>query len=256
LLIRGAQQHAEEHGYEILVYDTNDRAAREEAFVNTMLRRRVDGVILVAFHLDAGAVKRLANAGVRVVAVGGRLRDAGVDIVATRERAAAAEALRYLIGCGHRRIAHLAGPQETPPGKVRLQGYREALEAAGIGYDETLVRYGAFQREGAAALALDLLAAPGERPTAIFAANDVMAIEVIRTLTHRGVRIPEDVAVVGFDNIPEADLVVPSLTTVGQDAQALGEQAAALLLERLDGEEGSEIRHISVPFRLIIRESG
>ncbi|HMP38892.1 MAG TPA: LacI family DNA-binding transcriptional regulator [Roseiflexaceae bacterium] len=225
LLIRGAQQRAEEHGYEILVYDTNDRAVREEAFVNTMLRRRVDGVILVSFHLDI------------------------------RAAAAAAEAIRHLIERGHRRIAHLAGPYDTPPGKVRLQGYREALEAAAIDYDEQLVRYGSFQREGVADLALQLLQVAAPPPTAIFAANDVMAIEVIRTLTHRGVRIPEDVAVVGFDNIPEADLVVPSLTTVGQDAQALGEQAAALLLERLAGEDAAELRHISMPFRLIIRES-
>ncbi|HMO59017.1 MAG TPA: substrate-binding domain-containing protein, partial [Roseiflexaceae bacterium] len=169
--------------------------------------------------------------------------------------AAAAEAIRHLIERGHRRIAHLAGPYDTPPGKVRLQGYREALEAAAIDYDEQLVRYGSFQREGVADLALQLLQVAAPPPTAIFAANDVMAIEVIRTLTHRGVRIPEDVAVVGFDNIPEADLVVPSLTTVGQDAQALGEQAAALLLERLAGEDAAELRHISMPFRLIIRES-
>ncbi|HWQ12836.1 MAG TPA: LacI family DNA-binding transcriptional regulator, partial [Roseiflexaceae bacterium] len=142
LLIRGAQAVVEEHDYEIVIYDTIDRPEHEQAFIDVMLRRRVDGVILVAFHLEAEDVARLTQAGVRVVAVGGRLRGAGVDTVATRERAAAIEAVRHLLARGHRRIAHLAGPQDTPPGRVRLQGYREALEAAGIGYDEALVRYG------------------------------------------------------------------------------------------------------------------
>jgi len=257
LLIRGAQAVADEQDYQILVYDSNDSPARERAFVSAMLRRWVDGVILVTFHLQAEDVARLTRVGIPVVAVGGRLRTAEVDVVATRERLAVHEVMRHLIGLGHRRIAHMAGPQDTPPGKVRLQGYREALAEAGIPYDESLVRYGTFQRKGVADMVSSLFPQSGreDHPTALFAANDVMAIEVIRTLIRQGWRVPEDVAVCGFDNVPEAELVVPSLTTIGQDAQAMGQRAAELLLGRLNGQEQTKVHRVSVPYHLMIRES-
>lgn len=257
LLIRGAQKAAEKHEYQILVYDSDDRRERELAFVNAVLRRRVDGVILVAFHLDAEDVARLTAANIQVVAVGGRLRHAGIDVVATRERLAVHEVIRYLISCGHRRIAHLAGPQDTPAGQIRLRGYREALMEAGLPYDESLVRFGTFRRDGVVEHVASLFPSRDaeERPTAIFVANDVMAIEVIRTLTQRGWRIPEDVAVCGFDNIPEAELVIPALTTIGQDPQDLGRRAAELLLERLNSRAPIEVRHVTVPYKLLIRES-
>lgn len=256
MLIRGAQAAAEREDYQILVCDTNDTAAREHAFIDAMLRRRVDGVILVAFHLETADVERLLQAGTQVAAIGGRPRPAGVDIVAPRERLAVHEVMQHLLARGHRRIAHLAGPPDTPPGRVRLQGYREALAEAGIPYDESLVLYGSFQRGGVAELVSSLFA-PGreERPTALFVANDVMAIEAMRTLGRLGWRIPEDVAVCGFDNIPEAEFVVPSLTTVDQEAQLIGERAVELLLERLGNQAPAEARHVNIPYRLVIRES-
>ena len=257
MLVRGAQAAAEQQDYQILVYDSDDAPARERKFVEAMLRRRVDGVILVTFHLQSEDVMRLLAAGIQVVAIGGRLRSAQVDVVATRERLAVLELMRYLVGRGHRRIAHLAGPRETSAGEVRLRGYREGLAEANIPYDETLVRYGSFRPEGVAEV-IESLFAPssnGAPPTALFAANDVMAIEVIRALTRQGWRVPEDVAVCGFDDIPAAEFIMPSLTTIGQDAQAMGEQAVKLLLERLATAEAIEVRHVSVPYRLVIRES-
>lgn len=260
LLIRGAQAIAEEQDYDILVYDCDDRPAREQAFVDAMLRRWVDGVILIAFHLKAEDVARLTQAGIQVVQVisaGESVGLAGVDVVVPEERGAIFELVRYLTSSGHRRIAHLAGRQDTPPGKVRLQGYREALAEIGIAYDESLVRYGTFRREGIEDLILSLFPQPKREghPTALFAANDVMAIEAIRVLTRRGWRVPEDVAVCGFDNIPEAEVVVPSLTTVDQDPQFMGRRAAELLLERLDSQEPVKTRDVATPCRLVIRRS-
>ncbi|MDI7278150.1 MAG: LacI family DNA-binding transcriptional regulator [Anaerolineae bacterium] len=256
-MIRGIQAAVEGSDYQIVVYDSDDSPARERAFVHTMLRRHVDGVVLVSFHLDARDVQRLTRAGTRAVAIGGRLRMADIDVVATRERPAAQEIVRYLITRGHRRIAHLAGPQDTPPGQVRLRGYREALAEAGISYDEALVRYGTFKAEGVADLVNSAFAscAPADRPTALFAANDLMAIEAMRALGRLGLRVPDDVAVCGFDNIPAAELVNPPLTTIGQDCQRMGYQAGELLLDRLSGRAASEPRRVSVPYRLIVRDS-
>lgn len=258
LLVRGAQAAADEQDYQILVYDSDDTPTRECKFVEAMLRRRVDGVILVTFHLQTEDVMRLIGAGIQVVAIGGRLRTAQVDVVATRERLAVLELMRHLADRGHRRIAHLAGPQDTAAGEVRLRGYCEGLAEAGIPYDEALVRYGTFRQEGVSD-SIPALFPPAEKrdhhPTALFAANDVMAIEAIRVLTGQGWRVPEDVAVCGFDNIPAATFVRPSLTTIGQNPQAMGQQAVGLLLERLGAEEPIEIRHVSVPYQLVIRAS-
>ncbi len=257
LLIRGAQAVAEPHDYHILVYDTNDTPAREHAFVDAMLRRYVDGAILVAFHLETEDVERLLGSGIRLVEIGGRPRPAGVDIVAVRERHAVRELMRYLISRGHQRIAHLAGPPDTPPGRVRLEGYREALAEAGLPYDESIVRYGSFRREGVADLVSSLFPRPGRNghPTALFAANDLMAIQAIHTLTRLGWDVPGDVAVCGFDNLPEAEVVVPSLTTIDQEAQLTGQRAVELLLERLRSEGPVEGRKESIPYRLVIRDS-
>ena len=255
LLIRGAQRQAEAGGYELLVYDTADRADRERTFVDTMLRRRVDGVMLVAFHLEESDVARLRAANIQVAAVGGRLRTSAVDLIATPERAAVAEEIAHLVARGHRRIAHLAGPQETPPGRARFRGYRSGLENAAIPFDEALVRFGGFGREGVEAMIESLFAGDALAPTAIFAANDVVAIAALRALARRGLHVPNDVAVCGFDNIPEAEVVSPALTTVAHDAQAHGERAAALLLERLASDVPFEPRRILMPFQLIVRES-
>ncbi|MBC8076941.1 MAG: LacI family DNA-binding transcriptional regulator, partial [Chloroflexales bacterium] len=171
LLIRGAQRLAEEGGYELLVYDTNDRADRESTFVDMVLRRRVDGVILVAFHLPDGDVARLRAANIQIAAVGGRLRNSGVDAIVTPERIAVAEAIAHLVERGHRRIAHLAGPQDTPPGRARLRGYHTGLANAAIPADEGLIRYGSFGGEGVNEMIDALFAATGAAaPSALFAA--------------------------------------------------------------------------------------
>ncbi len=257
LLIRGAEVVAEEHDYQLLVYDTNDRPEREQAFVQAMMRRGVDGVIAVAFHLQSADVARLAGVGIHTVTISGEGRTIGVDAVVPAERQAVHELMRYLIARGHRRIAHLAGLQDTPPGELRLQGYREALAEARIAYDEALVRYGAFRRDGVADMVASLFPplGNGRRPTALLAANDLMAIEAMRVLGRLGLRVPQDVAVCGFDNIPEAEAVSPALTTVDQDSEAMGQRAAELLFERMREAKATPVREVHTPCRLVLRDS-
>lgn len=256
LLIRGAQAVAEEQGYDLLVYDTNDQAAREQAFVAAMLRRGVDGVILVPFRLQPSNVALLAKAGIEAVTVCSEGQQYGVDRVVPAERPAVHEVLRHLLSRGHRRIAHLAGAQDTPPGQLRMQGYVEGLAAAGIPYDPSLVRYGTFRRGDIAESIKSLFEDAGANaPTALFAANDLMAIDAIRALDMLGRRVPDDVAVCGFDNIPEADAIVPPLTTVDQGAEVIGHRAAELLLERVGGEHTGLPRRASTPCHFIRRSS-
>lgn len=259
LLIRGAQAVAEQQDYQLLIYDSDDTANREHTFVDTILRRRVDGVILNSFHLTPTDISRIIDAGTEVVVVGDILPTSGLEISNTsQDHLSAIKALiTHLVQKGHRRIAHIAGPQNTPPGLQRLADYRQALDEAGLAYDPTLVRIGTFREEGVAALVKSLIVnVPEEaKPTAIFAANDVMAIEAIHTLSALGIQVPDKVAVCGFDDIPQAAWITPSLSTIGQNPHEKGKQAANLLLERLLSKEENQIKHVNVPYRLVIRDS-
>jgi LacI family transcriptional regulator len=256
-LIRGAQSVADTHDYQMLVYDSDDTPSRERAFVDVILRRRVDGTIMLSFHLGKSDVIRIIKAGIEVVDGIGIFGASEVDTVITDEHQAVHKIMQHLIDKGHKRIAHLAGIKETPPGKIRFEAYCESLISAGLPYDPSLVRFGTFRQEGVAEHINALLAQfpPPNHPTAIFAANDVMAIEAVRTLTDLGQRIPEDIAVCGFDDIPQAEWIKPSLTTVRQDPYELGRQAANLLFKRLHSDEASQVRQLFVPYQLVIRES-
>jgi LacI family transcriptional regulator len=259
LLIRGAQNAADQQDHQLLIYDSDDSPARERSFVDTILRRRVDGVILQSFHLSVTDVSRLIDAGIEVVAIGDALRAAGLEVsVATSDHRSAIKALiKHLVDKGHQRIAHIAGPQGTPPGSQRMQIYREALSESGLPYDPALVKIGTFRRDGVAKLVNSLvLELPDDaRPTAIFAANDVMAIETIHVLRGLGFQIPAEIAVCGFDDIPQASWITPALTTVGQDPYEQGKQAASLLLQRLLGNKKGPVEYVNVPYQFVVRDS-
>jgi LacI family transcriptional regulator len=259
LLIRGAQNASDQHDHQLLIYDSDDSPTRERSFVDTVLRRRVDGVILQSFHLDAADVSRLIDAGIKVVAIGDSLLSAGLEVsVTTSDHCSAIKSLiHHLVAKGHQRIAHIAGPQDTPPGRERLQIFREALCEAGLQYDPTLVKIGTFRHTGIAELVKSLVVdlPDATRPTAIFAANDLMAIETIHVLTVLGIQIPAEVAVCGFDDIPQASWITPALTTVGQNPYEHGKQAANLLLKRLLSDNNGQVEYINVPYELVVRDS-
>jgi LacI family transcriptional regulator len=186
----------------------------------------------------------------------------GVDLALAGERASyvasdnlggARLAVRHLHGLGHRRIATIVGLAHTKPAADRLLGYRAELQELGLtplpGYEAA----GDFYMESGEAAMRELLALP-EPPTAVFAASDMMAVGAIRAIEDAGLRCPDDVAVVGFDDIQLAELVSPALTTIRQDKRALGAAAARSLVELIDGTEGA--LHVSVlPVELVVRES-
>jgi LacI family transcriptional regulator len=257
-LLRGAQEVIHEGGYQTIVFDCNNLADNEFTFVKMMLQWRVDGVIMVPFHLRESDIGELSQANIRVVTIHGEIGKAvGNDNIQPEEKKAIFELISHLKNKGHQRIAHLAGSQNTPPGRIRYRAYREALEKLGLPYDDSLVYYGTFRRREVKALIEEnfLSGHNNDIPTALFAANDIMAIEAIRTLKSRGLRIPDDVAVCGFDNIPEGSIIEPSLTTIDQFPQVLGRQAAELLINRLDTDQNREPQIIKSECQLVLRES-
>lgn len=194
-----------------------------------------------------------------MVAIGDALHAAGLEVsVTTSDHRSAIKALiNHLVEKGHQRIAHIAGPQDTPPGLERMRIYREALSEAGLPFDPALVKVGTFRREGVANLVMTLVVGlpDSARPTAIFAANDLMAIETIHVLRGLGFQIPAEMAVCGFDDIPQAAWIRPALTTVGQNPYEQGKQAASLLLQRLLSDDKGQVEYVNVPYHLVLRDS-
>lgn len=254
---RGIQNVAERDGYDLIAYNSDGLLDREHKFMQSALAGRVDGVILSPFQITMSELADIAEMNIPVVALTSRKPIDGrapVDTVHVDSVGAARKAVEHLIERGHERIGMIAGEAGTPPREDRVLGYLQALEAASMRTDEMLVRGADFNEDGGYRAAQELLRI-SPRPTAIFAANDLMAMGAMAALFEHGLRIPQDMAIVGFDDIPAARLLAPPLTTVAQYPDRLGARTAELLLERLRGEGPPYSREFMMPADLVVRES-
>ena len=254
---RGVQGVAEAGGYDLIVYNTGGVAERERRCVRSLQQGRVDGVVAVFFHLKVGDLRPLLERNVALVRLeavkkGASGLDLPFDNLYVDNVAASRAAVEHLIGRGHERVGMISGG--SGPGQARASGYRAALAANGLPMGDRLVRDGAFTADGGHDAMRDFLEGPYP-PTAVFAANDVMAMGALVALREAGLRVPGDVAVVGFDDVPAAALITPRLTTVAQFQENLGVRAAEMLLERLDGTAPEHGRSEEMPYELIVRES-
>ncbi len=257
VLIRGAQKAAYEADHRLIVFDSFSTPEGERDFLEAALHHIADGLILSSFYLEQRDIKHLLASGIPTVGVGPRLWGSGVDVVQTDQLQAVRAVIDHLVSRGRRRIAHIAGDLTTLNGQLRLEGYRLALRVHGLEPNERLVVEGKFRREGIAERVDSFLAsfAPGELPDAIFAANDVMAIEAMKAVRRRGYRIPDDIAVCGIDNIPEAEYVEPPLTTIGNDVELMGREAVSMIVDRIRHDSVKDPECREFPFELIERNS-
>ena len=252
-LMRGIQSVSEAQGYDVIAVNTDGLADRERHFLNWSLQGRVDGVIGVFWTLRAEDFRPVVDGGVPVVRIeSGRkgVGDIPLDNIYVDSRAGSLAMVRALVAKGHQRIAMIAG--RGGPQDVRVDGYSAAVTEAGGSPD--VVLDDAFNEEGGFRAAQIILSRK-IRPTAIFAANDLMAIGVIQALRMGGVDIPGDIAVAGFDNISAARLVSPSLTTVAQHQHEVGIRAAEILMDRIKGRLTGMGTAVEMPFTVIERES-
>jgi len=252
---RGIQDMADAHGYDLIIYNTDGVAAKEEKCLQSILQGGVDGLIAVLFHQGARALIPLLERSIAIVRLESQYKQPGsqpLDNIYIDNVAAAQAAVTYLIERGYSQIGMLA--RHEGPGNVRLLGYQQALAKHNIALDESLIQRADFTEEGGFVGMGRLLALP-VRPSAVFAANDMMAMGAMLAVQEAGLRIPGDVAVVGFDDIPAARLVNPPLTTVAQFQVELGRRAAELLFERLAGHAPAQGRSVEMPYRLVIRKS-
>ncbi|WP_035051772.1 LacI family DNA-binding transcriptional regulator [Andreprevotia chitinilytica] len=211
-------------------WDANEEAHR----IALLASRQVDGLIILTGSVTDGALIEQARR-LPIVVTGRQLNAPNIKSFWLNDRAAARHATEHLIGLGHRQIAHIAGAQHHPDSHARLAGYREALSFTGIELDERLVARGDYS-EGSGVIAVNQLLADRVPFTAIFAANDQMAYGARLALYQHGIRVPEDISLVGFDDLQNSIYTTPPLTTVRQPTFEIGVAAAATLVNMLGGQ--------------------
>jgi LacI family transcriptional regulator len=249
---RGVEDVAQRHGYSLVLSNTDENPDREAASLGVMAAERAAGVIIATTNENGTALRRAQDMGMAIVAIDRHIVDLPTDSVVVDNESAAHEAVTHLVRLGHRRIAIVGGP-EADTARERLRGYERALREARIHLAPELVRSGDF-RETAGLTVTRALLDLAEPPTAIFAVNNLTTIGVLAALRERGVAVPADVSVVGFDDIPTAELLHPPLTVVQQPTYRVGARAADLLIRRLREPEAA-VKEVVLSARLIVRGS-
>ena len=249
--MQGAEAVARAHGYFLLCAAFADEHQFDALIEQLIGNRRVDGVIVISPYLDDRYIRLPEST--PVVLMGGCLRDDVRHLVYLDNRAAAAKATRHLLDLGHTRIAQITGPLAEDCAQERDLGYREALSQAGIRPDPMLTMGGDWNATCGFEAAMRLLQ-NGDPPTGIVTQNDRLAVGVIRAARDLGLRVPEQLSVIGFDDMPLASYFDPSLTTMRQDTFDVGQTCARLLVDLLDGRiTGSQ--HVRLSAELVVRQS-
>jgi LacI family repressor for deo operon, udp, cdd, tsx, nupC, and nupG len=255
LIIQGIEGAAQRAGYTVLLGNTQHDERHEERYARMLKRKEADGLIFLGHRLPSAAAELVDAMAPRCAPVvhGCEYSPAlGVASVHIDNAAAAADAMEHLYQLGHRHIAVITGPLISPLSRDRLQGATSRARVHGA-EDQMIVRNGDFSLESGASIAGCLLD-HGDRPTAIFCFNDEMAIGVIAVAKRHGLRVPEDLSVVGFDDIRFARHIDPPLTTISQPMREIGEGTVRLLLEILSGDEIKPVS-VTLPHQLTLRAS-
>lgn len=252
-LARGIEDACERNGYCVILCNSDDNPQKQRSYLRVLLEKRIDGLIVASVGEDQDLLDSLGGVRTPMVIVDRALDGVAADLVRIDHEQGAYLATRHLLELGHREIATIAGPADTGVSQLRLAGFRRAMDEAGAKVAKGHVLHSDFTSPGGHAAAARLL--DGERPTAIFAANDMIGFGVLRAAAERNIDVPGELSVIGFDDIELSRYVYPALTTVGQSIRELGESAAGLLLSRIGARqhEGAEQRIVAP--RIVLRES-
>jgi LacI family transcriptional regulator len=252
-VIRGVAERRERSPYELVLFTTSSQERNEELFGRTLAGGLTDGLLVMLPPGTAEAFTDMQRRGFPVVLIDDRGYHLEFPSVSVTNQHGAYQATRHLLDLGHQRIAVASGPLDYRYNQERLHGVRQALGEAGLALRDELVHAGEPNEAGGGAAAQAFMGLP-EPPTAIFAANDLISFGVMAAAAERGLRIPRDLSIVGFDDLPQAALARPALTTVRQPMYRIGLTAVELLLDLVEGRPPSRSR-IELETELVIRES-
>jgi LacI family transcriptional regulator len=252
-IARGVEDVAYANEFAVMLCNSDENQKKEQFYLDVMCAESVDGIILPPLSERDAAVLKLVESGLPIVTVDRSLTNASIDKVEVDNRRGAYEATEYLIKRGHKRIGLITGRMNISTSRERRQGYDDAIADNGLAAQPEYIRGGDFKQASGRALAEELLALPS-RPSALFVLNNLMAVGALEAIHARKLRIPEDVALIGFDDLPWAEALDPPLTVVRQPAYEVGRSAAELLLKRLGDPKRPET-HLKLLPKLIIRSS-
>jgi LacI family transcriptional regulator len=252
-LARGVEDVAYKSNYAVLLCNYDEDEAKERFYLDVMQAESVDGIILPPIHEDDPAVLQVVRNGVPVVCVDRALSSGNLDKVEVDNHTGALKAVEHIIAQGHKRIGLIGGPADSSTGRERLRGYKDAHALAGLPVKSELVRFGDFKQESGQTLAHELLSL-ADPPTALFTCNGLMTAGALEAISARGLRIPRQIAIVGFDELPLSSVFNPPLTVVRQPAYEVGKYAAELLLKRIEDSKRPATSLKLMP-ELIVRKS-
>lgn len=254
-IAKGVEDVAHQKDYIALMCNTERDEAKENRYLDQMIKRRVDGVIFICSSLEKDDFKALQEQNIPIVLIGEHKNGDGLHLVSIDCRQAAERAVTHLLESGHKEIAMLYGTEPEVENEYKVEGYRKALEKGDIPFRGEYLRAVENTIEGGY-LGAKKLAELEEPPRAIFASSDYIAFGAMDALKDKKLRIPEDVAIVGFDNVRMSNLVEPKLTTIEVPLHKMGVYGARLLFDMIEGEEeGEEARTILLQHKMKIRKS-
>ncbi len=254
-IVQGVDVVTHKHGYSLVLYITHSDPQRELAAVEAAGEHRYDGAILFRRHVPTERLRHLVEVGTPLVLMTRSEPGLPVDAVRVDDVDGGFQATAHLLEAGHQRVGFLGGPEAESETRERLTGYRRALAAFGLPYREEWHWHGDFTEKSGQRVAAAIAALPpDQRPTAVFAANDRMAIGLLAACRERGLLVPDELAIVGYDDIEPSQYVVPPLSTVRQPTLEMGMEAARLMIERLEGSTAPP-REVLLKTEVIVRGS-
>jgi LacI family transcriptional regulator len=253
-IVRGVEDVLAPAGYNAWIVNTDNDPERERAQIESLCSRQVEGLIVATARLEHPLLKRLHKQGMNLVLINREVEGLKIPSVTTDDSTGIALAVEHLVHLGHQRIAHIAGPQNDSTGAVRATAFRQAMSDRGLRTNRSLVIECAYWNEAEGARALRTLLDRGTSFTAVVAANDLIALGCYDVLAERGMSCPEDLSVVGFNDMPFLDKLRPPMTTIGLSHYDVGAEAARMLLARIE-KPGRRPRPVLVPLSLVIRRS-
>ncbi len=254
-IARGVEDTAAQKNYHVILCNTDENPVKEANYISILLQRRVDGIILAPSTKDKKRLELLKRQNVPCVLIDRKVAGFKSDIVRSDSKEGARRLTAHLIGLGHRAIAIISGPAGISTAEERLDGYKQALCEQSIPVDGHFIKQGSYKQDSSAQFVKELLAQPNP-PTAIIATNNFMGMSVLQELRQSGLRVPEDMALVCFDDIPQASLIYPFLTVCSQDAYKMGVVSAQLLIERITAKSARrKMREIVLDTELVVRKS-
>src|SRR5690554_69828 len=252
-VLRGIEDVAYHNNYAIIVCNFGQDETKEKMYLDILQSESIDGLIVAPVREDDAKVISLVKSGLPLVCVDRGLVSVDVDVVLVDNVKGAFLAVDHLAKKGFKRIAYIAGKPEIPSSRYRGEGYRKALESNGLMYDEGLVKYGDSSHESGVRLCAELLEM-NPRPDALFTGNNLITLGALETIHNLGLSIPQEVGIVGFDDMPWSSSLNPSLTAVRQPAYEIGKRAAELLIHRIS-EPGRAAISMMLNTELIVRKS-